>query len=126
MRPCLATCTPSSVYLLELCALGDSSSFSVGLSATVGSYYDLSLDLILALNLLTLLLQGLEIEAPISPVPIPHIILRPMTREMTRLSLQDKHNRILRGNLNIQCPHDSKVARLYISNTGIGEYSVLG
>ena len=117
----LSTFMPSSVYLLELCALSDSSSFSVGLSANAGSYYDQSLDLLLALNLLTLLLQGLEFEAPISPVPTPHIILRPMTREMTRLSLHDKHNRILRGNLNIQCPHDSKVARLYISNTGIGE-----
>lgn len=44
-----------------------------------------------------------------------------MTREMTRLTLSDKHRRILRGNLNIKCPHDTKVACLYISNTGIGK-----
>lgn len=57
---------------------------------------------------------------PISPVPTPHIVLRPMTREMTRLSTQDKHRRILRGTLDIRCPHDTKKAGLYISNTGIG------
>ncbi|XP_060605739.1 uncharacterized protein LOC132758201 isoform X2 [Ruditapes philippinarum] len=49
----------------------------------------------------------------ISPIQTPHV-LRPMTREQTRLSFGDKIQRILNGEVHVNCPTINKTIKLYV------------
>ncbi|XP_052801292.1 uncharacterized protein LOC128232006 isoform X2 [Mya arenaria] len=49
----------------------------------------------------------------VSPVQTPQVI-RPMTREQTRLSFDERMSRILRGHVHVTCPIRNKVIRVYL------------
>ena len=49
----------------------------------------------------------------ISPVPTPGL-MRPATREQTRLSFEERMMKILSGQVHITCPERNKTIRVYI------------
>lgn len=59
----------------------------------------------------------------ISPVQTPHV-LRPMTREQTRLSFSDKIKRILNGAVHVTCPTVNKTMRLYLCSGFTGNANI--
>lgn len=54
-------------------------------------------------------------QCQVSPVPTP-VLQRPMTREQTRISHEDKVSDILNGNVNRYCSANSKTIRIYLSS----------
>lgn len=50
----------------------------------------------------------------ISPVPTPQVQRRPMTREQTRLSFDDKIKRIMNGEVHASCPSRDKTFRIFL------------
>ncbi|XP_076114826.1 uncharacterized protein LOC143082831 isoform X2 [Mytilus galloprovincialis] len=66
-------------------------------------------------------------QCQVSPVPTP-VLQRPMTREQTRISHEDKVSDILNGNVNRYCSANSKTIRIYLSSgfsDSVTERSVL-
>lgn len=63
-------------------------------------------------------------QCQVSPVPTP-VLQRPMTREQTRMSHEDKVSDILRGNVNRHCTAESKTIKIYISSGFTGKYNTL-
>lgn len=53
-------------------------------------------------------------QCQVSPVPTP-VLQRPMTREQTRISHEDKVAEILKGNVNRHCKAESKTIKIYVS-----------
>lgn len=56
----------------------------------------------------------------VSPVQTPHV-KRPMTREQTRLSVDDKIHRILNGHVHVSCPTRNKTIRMYLCSGFTGK-----
>ena len=52
-------------------------------------------------------------DVHVSPVQTP-LLQRPITREQTRLVLNDRIKEVLEGHIHRTCPVDSKVLRLYV------------
>lgn len=60
-------------------------------------------------------------DLQVSPVPTPNVF-RPMTREQSRIDIEDRMAHILQGRVDLKCPPDHKIIRIYISSDFLGEY----
>lgn len=54
-------------------------------------------------------------ECQVSPVPTP-VLQRPMTREQTRMSHEDRVSAVIHGNVNRYCSADSKTIKIYLAS----------
>lgn len=71
---------------------------------------------------LTKVVVDAQPEPDVSPVATP-VMFRPMTREETRLSFNDRMERVLQGQVHVTCPPDDRALKLYVSSGFSGSKS---
>ena len=64
-------------------------------------------------------------ELTVSPVPTPSVFRPQLPRSDPRMSRQERLDTIIHGRMDIECPVDDRVIRLYIHSSSSGKFSIL-